>query len=1176
MVQVAAPPGWKPPAKLPPEHQGNGPGNGKSAPAKAAAGKPDPSGGEPAAPPSAGTADQAAALSTAASTADTAKDRAEAPSAPPKKAVPPPLPLGSAMLAAAVRNAPDGVDLVPPPPIPQSGSWLGRLLASKAAVGAAAGGVGLAVAAVVWAVFLPHSGPAPAESEIPAEPQTAAAGEPTPPPALPKPVPSRLDRRWLPDRTRLVVSLRISALAGREPFDRAVAWVDPAWRPSVARVLAAFGLPPKAVRRLTWASTDLAAWSDRAVVVIELDEGQHAGALAATGDAVELSLAGRGCRRLAKPEWSHPFAVLDEHTIVTGHEDLLRPLAARSEPHLESKPVERLLRAAAPEAELLYLVDLGAARQAGWNLPLSTMDVWPAGQRPWHAIWEVPQGLGLALCRSDRLVGELALACDGETAALKVRDALAELARAAKDGLAAQEQSLTKNLEAGRLPVAAASAYQTLLGHAKTALEAARWEAAEDVVWLRVDSGLSVPALVLSLGNNRPAMLANWLAAARAADEAKQRGLLVGLLGYDRAESRFPAGAEGGAVLPPETRLSWIATLLPYYGHLDWHRELQYGYSWNAPQNRPVTERPLPAVINPALGPSRTESGFPVTHYVGVSGIGPDAGKLSRDDPRAGVFGHGQSVQLDRIGDGASNTIATLGVSGRLGAWAAGGDATVRSLTRRPYVNGPDGFGSGQPDGMLAGMADGSVRFLSKDIDPTVLEQLVTINGKDCNSAVSLAPRPGAPAPAGPSAPAAAQTFKPVPAREEKPKPAEPDKTAAAPPSGGRNSAPKATAEPLKPSPAAHKPPAKPVDVQARLADRLPAIDFAGTPLADVIGLVSQMTTLRIRCDLEAMGQLGVRLGDPVKLRLEGATVDEILREVLAGRGLCYLVDRDQLWITVPDKYRSVLRTERYPVADLAREPADLAALSAIVEKLVAPDSWQAAGGKGAIAAADGALGVSQTELVHYQVLTFCEKLCVARGIPTRNENQRERFALATRLDRARPRLAQPITLNYEQAPLEQILADLAGMSRTWIVVDWLALQAERIGPQPQGTVKVENQPLGQTLGRLLSPLGLGCRIVGTDTLEVTSRRALGARLELEFYPAADLVPKTATAAALAEQIKGRVGGDTWNDAGGPALLHFDEPSRTLIVLQSQPNQIAIQLLLAELRTRLAAAEPKK
>ena len=52
----------------------------------------------------------------------------------------------------------------------------------------------------------------------------------------------------------------------------------------------------------------------------------------------------------------------------------------------------------------------------------------------------------------------------------------------------------------------------------------------------------------------------------------------------------------------------------------------------------------------------------------------------------------------------------------------------------------------------------------------------------------------------------------------------------------------------------------------------------------------------------------------------------------------------------------------------------------------------------------------------------------------------------------------------------------------------------------------------------------------------------------------------------MIEQIKGRVAGSTWSDAGGPGVLHLDGPSGCLIVLQSQPVQAALERLLAELR----------
>ncbi len=145
--------------------------------------------------------------------------------------------------------------------------------------------------------------------------------------------------------------------------------------------------------------------------------------------------------------------------------------------------------------------------------------------------------------------------------------------------------------------------------------------------------------MATALAASRETIRTDWRAAALGADRKNHARLGGGLASYQKAEGRFPSAVAGGALLPPETRLSWIATMLPYYGHGDWYEQLETGYSWNGPQNRSVTKRPLPEAINPALGPAETEAGFPVTHYVGVAGVGEGAGRLKADDPRAGVFG---------------------------------------------------------------------------------------------------------------------------------------------------------------------------------------------------------------------------------------------------------------------------------------------------------------------------------------------------------------------------------------------------------------------------------------------------------------------------------------------------------------------------------------------------------
>jgi prepilin-type processing-associated H-X9-DG protein len=79
--------------------------------------------------------------------------------------------------------------------------------------------------------------------------------------------------------------------------------------------------------------------------------------------------------------------------------------------------------------------------------------------------------------------------------------------------------------------------------------------------------------------------------------------------------------------------------------------------------------------------------------------------------------------------DGTSNTIMTAECVKDLGPWVAGGRATIRALTQKPYIEGPDGLGGQHEGGCQVGLADGSVRYISKSIDPSVMEALSTIAG---------------------------------------------------------------------------------------------------------------------------------------------------------------------------------------------------------------------------------------------------------------------------------------------------------------------------------------------------------------------------------------------------------------------------------------------------------------
>ncbi len=228
---------------------------------------------------------------------------------------------------------------------------------------------------------------------------------------------------------------------------------------------------------------------------------------------------------------------------------------------------------------------------------------------------------------------------------------------------------------------------------------------------------------------------------------------------------RIPAGTVPNASLPAERRLSWYVSILPYVEQDkafklidlraaadDERNRIPTGFrfrnftcpsSGELKQNNGGVYDPITGVSVYPGGDNAWKSPGPVTHYVGVAGVGSDAATLRPDHPRAGVFGHEGRYTIVNIPDGTSNTLLVMETGLNPGHWAYGGPSTVRGIEpgMEPY------FGEGRPfggfhnsrasvfdgwnrHGMVA-MCDASTRTISNSIDPTVLAALATAAGKE-------------------------------------------------------------------------------------------------------------------------------------------------------------------------------------------------------------------------------------------------------------------------------------------------------------------------------------------------------------------------------------------------------------------------------------------------------------
>ena len=372
--------------------------------------------------------------------------------------------------------------------------------------------------------------------------------------------------------------------------------------------------------------------------------------------------------------------------------------------------------------------------------------------------------------------------------------------------------------------------------------------------------------------------------------------------------------------------------------------------------------------------------------------------------------------------------------------------------------------------------------------------------------------------------------------------------------------------------PALPRPAPRSVNVTARLADPLPSIETSGTPLVDFLQFVSDLTTIPITLEPDALTLVRATPESPVVLDLDSTTVGAALDAAFKPLGLEHVIVEDQLVVRLIEP--AALAVLKYPVKDLAADAQQMADLSAAMQSLIEPASWNVNGGEGTLIvdAANQVFVVSQRRAVHAQLLIAFERLRTARKLPyaTGERYDKGLFKLDTRLARAKAKLDAPISLNYSQpTPLVQILSSLSQAAGMRILIDWRDVAAAGWNPDGEATLISDKQPLSSALEALLAPMDLSWRVVDGRTIQVLTPDTLAGRCELEFHGVADLLGEDPTGEAFLTKLRTALGESLFREAGGPGELHLDSAGQCLLASLPQPKQRELESLLAKLRSEL-------
>ena len=250
----------------------------------------------------------------------------------------------------------------------------------------------------------------------------------------------------------------------------------------------------------------------------------------------------------------------------------------------------------------------------------------------------------------------------------------------------------------------------------------------------------------------------------------KQIGLA--LHNYHSAHSLFPPSStsdveQGGWIFDPESRHihSWSTLILPYVDRANLYDQVDFDLSSLAPVNLLVAEQLPPGYRCPSYtgdefsadeNYTRLSDRCAITNYaaMGSTDVGHVYGQNSGLLVPNGTMYPLSSTSVESITDGTGNTILVCETrEERMMVWMDGGTAALVarpydegnpptygahrvSLNHRPYFtydNPSSEYGpsSMHPGGAMHLLADGSVRFLSENIDERIYASLTTPAGRD-------------------------------------------------------------------------------------------------------------------------------------------------------------------------------------------------------------------------------------------------------------------------------------------------------------------------------------------------------------------------------------------------------------------------------------------------------------
>ena len=348
------------------------------------------------------------------------------------------------------------------------------------------------------------------------------------------------------------------------------------------------------------------------------------------------------------------------------------------------------------------------------------------------------------------------------------------------------------------------------------------------------------------------------------------------------------------------------------------------------------------------------------------------------------------------------------------------------------------------------------------------------------------------------------------------------------------------------------------------LARKLPELKIQNMPLCRLLDLSVQLSGVPVSVAPDQLRLAAISAGQPATADVKDATIEEFLAAALKPLRLQPVVVNDQIVLTHGGNNPRSERT--FPIEDLASDPAAIEQLVANIQKLVAPESWQAAGGAGTIAIDGKQLKIETGEAIQYEVLLLLERSRAALGLPPRSKYPAALVGAEAAPVALAERLSAPATFTFSQyTPLREIFRHWQEEMEIAVLVDWPALANLRLWPNTRIACSAADKPWDAALDEVLTPLGLAWRPIDKRTIEITTveKAALAQLVEIYRLNPEALAGVDDLASTLKQVVADVASSPT--EATGEAIV-LDGAHSLLLVRQPATAQRLIAARLAEMK----------